>query len=284
MKIVFGGSGYIGSNICQYFHKKGDLLAGTYCGSRKNGLIHFDLQSFLIKDLGVDLNKADYAIICSGVAKVDKCYEEAEKSYRINVDFTKKLIEECFENNITPVFISSDYVYDGKRGNYNENDIRNPNTVYGKQKKVIEDFLETRGNHLTLRLSKIFSTSKNDGTLLFSWLNQLRENKEIFCAQDQIFCPTSMDDLLVALDIALQKRLSGFYNLASPEKFSRYRLANLLKSQLKIATGSVKPCSIRAFNFPEPRPLDTSMDCTKFLRDTGYNFHSMSECINSLEN
>ena len=73
-----------------------------------------------------------------------------------------------------------------------------------KHKKDIEDFLINGNNKfLIIRLAKIFGTEKDDGTLLTSWLNQLKGGEEIFCAEDQFFCPTHIDDLVKALRISL---------------------------------------------------------------------------------
>lgn len=282
--IIIGASGYIGGNLLEYFNKKEKNVIGTYFHTAKKGLRYFDLKNPDLTALGINLKEVRYGFICSAISKIDECKKNEKESYQINVLGTQKLLQQFFDYGIKPIFLSSDAVFEGKKGNYKEDDERNPCTVYGKHKKIIEDFLiNSKESYLIIRLSKIFGTKKNDGTLLTSMLSQIEDDKEISCSTDQIFCPTHIDDLVKALDLALQDGLTGVYNLASPESFSRFELGEMIKNQLNINTGKIKPCLTKDFNFLDSRSMNTSMDCQKFLRDTGYNFRNMKDCINDLK-
>lgn len=283
MKLIIGASGYIGKNIYDFFLKK-EKIIGTYHKNRRKGLIYFSLENPNLENLGINFKKIDYAIICSSVTKPDDCKEDEDYSYGVNVNGTKKLIQQLFQKEIVPVFFSSEYVFDGRKGNYTESDETCPNTIYGAQKREIENFLlQTEKKSLILRLSKVFGLEENDGTILTSTVDRLKRNEQIKCATDQIFSPTYIGDLINALELALDKKLNGLYNLASPEHFSRYELSTLLKSSLKLDSGEIIPCSIRDFNFLDSRPLDTSMNIEKFITETDFKFKKMKDCISELE-
>jgi dTDP-4-dehydrorhamnose reductase len=284
MKLVFGGSGYIGQRLCEYLSRKNELLAGTYFHSSKKGLHYFDLEDPDITKLDVDLNKANYAIICSAMTNIDQCKADQRKSYKINVDGTKKLIEQLFQKNIFPIFFSSDHVFDGKKGNYSESDKTCPCTVYGSHKAIIENFLlNTRKPFLIARLSKIFGLILSDKTILTSWAEQFKNDETVRCATDQRLSFTYAGDLMEVLDLAMEKKLCGLYNMASPESFSRFELATMLKSQLNIKSGKIVPCSINDFNFLDSRSLDTSLNCKKIIKATGFKFSKMEGCISILK-
>jgi len=283
MKIVIGGSGYIGSNLCEHFSKKGELLAGTYYHNKKDGLEYFDLVNPDLRKLDVDLNRAGEVFICSAISNLDKCKADEKESYKVNVEGSKRLIEQCFNFGLFPIFLSSDNVFNGQRGNYSEEDETNPCAVYGTHKKIIEDFLLKSGeNFLIARLSKIFGLEQGDKTLLTSWLEKLRKNEEIVCATDQKLSFTYINDLTDILDVMIEKNLRGCYNTASPESFSRYELANMLKEQLRVRTGRIIPCSIRDLNLLEVRTLDTSLNVGKLQRDTEFQFTPIRSCIKKL--
>ena len=104
--IIIGASGYIGRNLKEYFKEKGKQIFGTYYHSKQNGLNYFDLENPDLSRLNVDLEQVSHAIICSATSKIDECKKNEDKSYKINVKGTKKLIEQCFESNIKPIFLS----------------------------------------------------------------------------------------------------------------------------------------------------------------------------------
>ncbi len=283
MKIVIGGSGYIGSNLCRHFSNKRDLLTGTFTSHPKEGLEYFDLENSDLEKLKVDLEKADTLFLCSSICKIDECKREEEKAKKINIDRTKRVLEQCFERGIFPVFFSSDYVFNGDRGDYTEDDETNPCTVYGTHKKIIEDFLLKCGEpFLIARLSKMYGINREDGTHFSEIIKRLRKGEILRQATDQKLTPTYIDDLVNVLDISLHKKLRGLYNIVASEIYSRYDLAVLVKLKLGINSGEIIPCSIKEFNFLDNRPLNTGLRNDKIVKATGYKFKSILECIERL--
>lgn len=284
MIIVIGGSGFIGSKICKYFSEKDKLLAGTYYSSPKPGMIYFNLEESNIAKLKVDLKKASYAIICSNISHIDACHTDEKKSYKINVEGIKKLIKQLYKWDIIPIFLSSDHVFDGKKGNYNDFDPRKPIVVYGHQKKMVEDFLlKSEKPFLIMRLSKIFGLKKNDKTMITSWVDKLLNDEVIYCSNDQTFSPTYVGDIVRAVDASIKKDIQGCFNVSSPQPFSRFQLATIVKSHLKIKSGEIVPCSINDLNFLEKRPLTVSLNSSKFIRETDFEFTKTEKCIDFLK-
>ncbi len=284
MIIVVGGSSYIGKHLYNHFKKKGLLSVGTFYNTSIEGMKFFDLQKPDINNLEIDLDEIDHAIICSAMARIDECKKNKEKSERINVTGMKDLLNQLFNNDIKPIFFSSDQVFNGEKGNYLENDLKNPVNVYGMQKKEIEDFLMSSDKCYTIcRISKIFGLEKNDKTLLTSWIEDLLADKKIYCAVDQVLSFTWVKDIVGCIDILINNDLNGCYNVCSPEYFSRFELANLIKKDLNITTGEVLPCSIRDFDFVDQRALNTSLNPSKFISDTGFKFTSIHDCLNKLK-
>jgi len=279
--IIVGGSGFIGNKIYDYFSDR-DVI-GTYFNNPKNGLIYFNLKNPDLNNLDVDLDKIKYVIICSAISMPDDCKRNEEESYKINVECTKKLLEQCFELGIFPIWFSSEYVFDGEDGSYKEFSERNPNTVYGKQKKEIEDFLlNSNKEFLIFRLGKVTGLEKNDGSYLTSFVEQIFI-KDIRSATDQIFCPLYIGDIAKVLDICLHKNLKGLYNVASPEMFSKFEVGNMIKGEFgSRVKGNVIKCSLNDFTFLDNRPLNSTMIVDKIIKDTGFKFKSMIECIKDL--
>lgn len=202
--LIVGGSGLIGKHLYEYFDKKKELIAGTYYNTFKEGMIYFNLKNPNLNKLEINFEEVSHAIICSAITLPDECKRNETKAYEINVKGTKELLEQFWERNIFPVWFSSEYVFNGKKGNYTEVDERNPNTIYGNHKKIIEEFLlDTDKPFLISRLGKIFGTNFESGAFLTTIAKQLKDNETLHCAEDQIFSPTYVQDLVRILDLSL---------------------------------------------------------------------------------
>lgn len=285
MIIIVGSSGYIGKEIYYYLKKQNEQVIGTYNNNPVDDMYHFDLEKPDLNNLKVNLKNVTHVVISSAIARIDECKKNQKKAYNTNVIGTKKLIQQVTKKNIIAIFLSSDQVFDGKKGNYKELDERNPINVYGEQKKIIEDYLLTiKKPFLIMRLSKIFGLKKADNTLITNWVETLFKDKEIKCAIDQVLSPTYVGDIAKAVEICIKNDLHGVYNVCNPESFSRYELAIKVKQQLQIKSGKIIPCSINDFNFIEQRPPNTSINPSKFINETNFKFMKMQDCIDNLKN
>ena len=110
--IVFGASGFLGSKLYDYFKGRGMGVVGTCFNDEREDLIKFDISE---PDLeSIDFSGAKYAIIASGITIVSEC-DNSNESYKINVEGTKSLIKQLWENDIFPIWFSSDYVFGGEK-------------------------------------------------------------------------------------------------------------------------------------------------------------------------
>ena len=180
MIFILGASGYIGNNIYKSFTEEGLAVAGTYFKKKKNGLIYFDICNMSLDKVELD-KKIRYIIIASGINNnIDDSKKNWKNSYYVNVTKTKIVIDYCFENNITPIYISSDGVFDGIKGRYKEIDKKNPINCYGHIRSEVEDYLLNSGNKfIILRMGKVFGTDLEDGTIITDTIQQLRKKKKI---------------------------------------------------------------------------------------------------------
>ena len=109
--VILGASGLIGSYLFEDFKRNGYKVIGTYNKHRSNNLIYFDITKNSLNDL--DIEKIDYLIICSAIAKIDECMANLENSRNINVNHMKRIIKEAIDKKIKLVFISGAIVFDG---------------------------------------------------------------------------------------------------------------------------------------------------------------------------
>ena len=187
---------------------------------------------------------------------------------------------------IKPVFVSSEWVFDGMKGNYVESDTPNPILTYGQQKVEIEEYLQTRCDRFTIvRLGKVFGTQRGDGTLFTTWLDAIERHEIIRCAQDQVFSPIHVRDAVDSITRLVQMDGDGIYHVSNRNAYSRLELLNMLLSKAEAhlpLSVEVIPCSIRDFDLLEKRPLNVSMNPDKLMRSTGIQINSVEHELEEL--
>ncbi len=284
---IIGASGFIGASL--YKKALADKIdtAGTGCRRCGEGLIYFNMldnnfkhilpQRF--KDSSVDT----LAVICSANPLIEECKKNPDESYRLNVTAMKNLIEALAEAGIKFCFLSTDNVYDGIKGYYDETEAPCPCNEYGRQKAEIENYiLQNHKSGLIFRLSQTLSNTDCGKHLFSQWNQWCKDKKEIACIKDNIFSPTFVYDIYNALIAAFSKKVSGLYNCVNGEHFSREELARQFVRHLYPESGVKiisKPAS--EFGFVENRALKTYLDNTKIVNELGIKFTSMKSVIKS---
>lgn len=270
--LLIGGSGYLGRHLIEKFGI--DNVIPTYFNNVINDGVFFDFASPGLKEIIFQNKGIKYGIILGGVISFSEIRQNPSAARFINVDCTKRIIAELIECGLVPVFTSSESVFDGIKGQYLESDATNPQIEYAKQKVEIEEFIKKNTDkYLILRVSKIYSSSLNDHTLVSDWIRKLSDNETIQCADDNIFCPIHINDLCELIYRLISKNSRGVFHLCSQKAFNRKEMLNaVLKgyNRTKEFNGKIKYRSLHAFKGAENQPLDTSMIPSKVIEETQF--------------
>jgi dTDP-4-dehydrorhamnose reductase len=198
-------------------------------------------------------------------------------TYQVNVTNTIQLLRDLNNLGIKSVYLSSDAVFDGQRGYYDETIVCTPVNEYGRQKAEVEKYIINNAPaDLVLRLSKVVGDQPDEPHLLSEWYQCIQSGKPIRHFDGQVLSPTYVRDIVKGILLSLQKGLNGLYNMANGEFFSREELAR----QFMFALGKqVENLTLpeETFGFSEARAKKTYLDSTKFNKTVGMRFASMRE-------
>ena len=114
-----------------------------------------------------------------------------------------------------------------------------------------------------MRLSKVYGVEKGDGTLLDEMACALSAGRVVRAASDQLFCPTSVADLVRAIHALQGSGLKGVVNLCSPESWSRHRIACAVAEAMAVDGDLVEEISLHEIPAMQHRPLNTTMSCSR---------------------
>lgn len=281
--LVVGASGFLGSRLFKQLSKNGSTVTGTRHASSDQRLLKFDLSTDRLSDILPssvrDSKDRFYAIICATIRQIDRVQELGDKSRAVNVDGTKRLIDDIVRLNSVPVFLSTSYVFDGEKGNYKETDACDPVCAYGSQKRAVESYLlEKHPTSLIVRLDKIVGDSPAEPHLFSEWLQTVNNKQPIRCIKGQIFSPTLVTDIAPVIETLCRNNARGIYHAANSESYRRADLAKLFLKSTGLSA-DVQELEQAAFSFSDKRPLNTTMDTSKLVKETGASFTPVSRVL-----
>ncbi len=281
--LIFGGSGFIGSHILREMQSRGWSVTGTRASSASESLAPFDLRTqrltALLETLDLAPDAPIVAVVCSSICQIDRCFRERDLSYRINVERTITLLHDLAQRNARVVFLSTSHVFDGQTGNSTEDTPVNPLSEYGRQKLIIEQFLaQNNPSALVMRLDKIVGQDPGESHLFSEWKRWREDQKPLRCIQDQILSPTLVEDVAKAMLLGIEHDLHGVYHAANSEAFSRADLARLFLEVTQDAS-QITEEPLENFPFADARPLNTTLDSSRFDQATGMKWTPMRTAL-----
>jgi len=238
--IVIGANGMLGSDLISIIPA-----------------ISFPKTLFDITDDGSynQLNQLnpDIIINCAAYTAVDNAENDKDKCSKVNTEGVRKLVEYCKNKNIILVQISTDYVFDGEKNGYDEDDKKNPLNFYGKTKADAEDIITSNlTNYYIIRTSWLFG--KNGSNFIKKIFKLSNEREELKIVYDQIGSPTYTKDLANAIYklIKLEKNF-GIYHITNSGTCSWFEFAKEILAQEK-SKCTLIPISLNEYITPAKRP------------------------------
>lgn len=222
--------------------------------------------------------RPDLIINAAAFTAVDKAESEPGPAFAVNAQAPGILAEEALALGIPLIHYSTDYVFDGSKGEpYNEDDAPHPLCVYGQSKLAGEQAITAvGGKHLILRTSWVYSALGHNFLLTMQRL--LQEKPELRIVADQIGAPTWAGTIanstlaLIERWQAGERGAWGTYHLTAQGETSWFGFAQAIGEALR---KQGKPCAhllpIPSSEYPTPaaRPLNSRLDCSRLLREWG---------------
>jgi dTDP-4-dehydrorhamnose reductase len=268
MIVVTGASGLLGVSVLTLARDRGREAVGI-ChrnllrvpGTR---ISEVDLTNRQAVRTFFEPLQPESIIHCAAATDVDWCEDHPELAEQVNVQASSFLAEIAHELNARFVYISTDSVFDGKRGNYSETDQPAPGSVYAKSKwRGEQEVLRRHSSPLIVRVN-IYGWNAQPKHSLAEWvLDEIRAGKQVRGFADVYFCPLLANDLAEVLLTMLDRGFSGLYHVVSSERISKYDFVRRVALTFNLGMDCVEPISILAAKLRAPRPIDPSLSTEK---------------------
>jgi len=257
--LATGLTGLIGSRFAE-------LLDGVYEFehiSTSNGINILDKSAVLDKIVSSDANTV---IHMAAKTNVDGCEEDKERdkellsfgnteekedawrkektAWAVNVFGTQNVIDACQKTNKKIVYISTDFVFDGTKRSYTEDEKPNPINWYAKTKYEAEKLIQNSGlDYIIVRIAYPYRALFERNDFVRGLIDRLEKSQKLSMVWDHIMVPTFIDDIVNALDVLIRMEQKGIFHVVGSQKLSPYEAA------IKIA---------RAFDLDESVILKTT--------------------------
>jgi dTDP-4-dehydrorhamnose reductase len=218
-------------------------------------------------------------INCAAMTNVDECETARELAWKINVEGVEHIIEAARKNDSKVIHLSSDYIFDGKAGPYDEEARPEPLSYYGKSKLASENALRSSGlDYVIARSMVLYGYAIGVKPNFALWLIQNLEKKSpVRVVDDQLGNPTLADDLAYGIISALELGRKGIYNIAGRDIVSRYEFGLRLAKVFEFDPGLITPIKTAHLKQPAPRPLKSGLITLKAEVELGFRPSTVEE-------
>lgn len=277
--LIIGNTGFLGSFLTSALNRSGfqvdSIGRETLDISRP---ISEKFQEF------IKSKRFTHSLICFAISDVEKCFADQALSHRVNVQGTLELLKVLKENGVMPIFFSSDYVFKPSTTLLSEDDEKFPQTVYGKQKLMVEEYLKINFDEFLLfRTSKLMSKTTHPKNILYETINNIRLEKSMKCFQDQWITPVLLEDIAKIVRLSLDHHLSGEFHLATRQIYSRFELAELLANAFGRGENLINGIKMSDVTFSEPRPTHNILSGKKIESALGFEFQEILPLAQDLD-
>ena len=284
--LVVGSNGLLGQKVSELL-VRGSSSIVTLVSYEKKSVRQFlsadyeqiDITSNKEVKRVVAERKPDIIVNCAAMTNVDECEKERELAWKINVEGVEHLIEAARKTEAKVFHVSSDYIFDGKLGPYDEEARPAPVNYYGKTKLASENALRSSGlPYFIARTMVLYGFAQGVKSNFALWLIQnLEQGKPVRVVDDQVGNPTLADDLAHGIVSAIELNRSGIYNLAGRNILDRYECALQLAKIFGFNASLISPIKTSQLRQPAARPLKSGLITLKAEVELGYKPSSVEE-------
>ena len=283
MEIIGTGlSGLVGSRVTK-------LLSHGFSFSDLSKETGVDLMDFsTVKDM-ITASPAPWVFHFAAYTDVQQAEQEKalgkdSVSWKVNVSATENIVNICTGAGKKLLYISTDYVFDGTKSEYNENDTPNPISWYGQTKYEGEKLVSRLGKQsLIIRIANPFrSNPVGKMDFIHKMLDRMKSGLEIQAPNDQVFCPTYIDDLATSLEKLISLDATGIYHVVSKTGITPYSAAKEVASKFEINNALIKPVSYDTYFSGKALPPRQALLKHDIIDASGILLHTFAEGLHEV--
>lgn len=287
--LITGSNGLLGQKLVHLLHDQEtiEVIATSRGENRIETIADFIYEPLDITDgeAVAEIMKKhapDVVIHTAAMTNVDQCEEDREGCVQLNVEATRNIIKACEAQNSFLIHLSTDFIFDGEAGPYDEDAKPNPISYYGETKLTSETLVrQSKLRWAIVRTVLVFGISeKMSRSNIILWVKKsVEEGETINVVNDQWRTPTLAEDLAKGCFLIAVQRAEGIFNISGNELLTPYDMAMQTAEYFDLDKSYINETDGSKFKQKAKRPPKTGFDITKAQRELGYRPRTFKEGV-----
>lgn len=292
--LLTGANGLLGQKLVKLIAaQEGFRLIATGRGENRNPVYEDTPYTYLQMDITdseqvmniISKEKPEYIIHTAAMTNVDECEEDKEGCWKNNVEAVKYLVEAAEKNNVFFLHLSTDFIFDGISGPYNEEAEPSPVSYYGESKLEAERIVQNASVKWAIARTVLvyglaYDMSRSN---IILWVKKsLEDKKTIQVVNDQWRTPTLAEDLAMGCFLIVKNNATGIFNISGKDLLNPYQMAVMTANYFQLDSSLITETDGTSFQQKAKRPPKTGFDISKAQKVLGYNPCSFEQGIEIL--
>ena len=278
--LVIGASGLVGQALMQTLARAKRKVVGTYANHPRTGLRPLDITDVAqIRDC-LEMWRPETIYLTAALTHVDYCEEHPADAVRQNVDGPRQIAQEAARMGAQLVFYSTEYVFDGANGPYDEEATPAPLSVYGGTKLAAERAIgEICAHHLIIRTTVVYGWRRDSKNFAMQIYERVKAGTEMTIPDDQIGNPTLAEFLAETSVSLVDRKITGIVNVVGRDLIPRSDFARALVELYGGDVRRVVPVSTDSLKQRAARPRRGGLRTGKLESLLGIKTPSLEESL-----